>query len=58
MNTMYCKSIKGSLMATTLHSGFSMEARKTNRPIRPKLRRYKINNYAHYPLIPIFIGIN
>lgn len=36
--TMYCRSMKGSLTATTLMP-FSRQALKTKRPIRPKLER-------------------
>jgi hypothetical protein len=34
---MYSRSIKGSLIATTFTWGFLREARKTMRPMRPKL---------------------
>lgn len=35
---MYSRSMKGSLMATTLAVLWTTELRKTIRPIRPKLR--------------------
>lgn len=42
IHLMYSRSMKGSLMATTVASGFVNAARKTIRPMRPK------------PLIPIW----
>lgn len=56
--TMYCRSMKGSLMATTLMP-FWRQALKTRRPIRPKLgdRERERNKNCFGKMMGNFLGM-